>query len=243
MTPSESIRCADCGARNPLRAEWCSQCFASLAPAESTTAPAMPDPAPARTPAPTVPPPGYAPDPSAPAVAPLASGGGRYRQSGGTVEWRCVTCDEWNEVGLVACTTCGTSMAGERVTADRQVPDGVEPSEVRLASWLVPGGGQWLLGQKGRAVARVLIGGLFLLGGLVLVVSGVESGPVATVPGLLLLVGSAAIWVLSAIDVRTFLAGGRRELLADRVFLWLVMGVLGAVIASLLLAAIPALGG
>lgn len=273
MNANETVRCASCDARNPARAEWCSQCFTSLLPSE----PAPPEPAPPEssppeplTQEPPTPRPGlpsvFAPeqsvpttqpsepasdagatspiDPAAtPEVAPLTSGDGRYRRSGDTVQWCCVSCQEWNDVGLVTCTTCGTSMAGRSINADRDIPEGVEPNEVRLASYLLPGGGQWLLGQKGRAVGRILMGALFLLGGLVLVVSGASSGLLAVVPGLLLLIGSATIWVLSALDVRTILAGGRRELLDDRVFLWLVVGVLGAVIASLLLAAIPAISG
>lgn len=82
------MRCPSCGALNPARAAWCTQCFVTLAPA----GPAPPEQV--EEPRPT-------PDPV-----------GDIRTVDGEVEWRCPRCGGWSPLATGSCTTCGGPRTG-----------------------------------------------------------------------------------------------------------------------------------
>lgn len=229
------ITCPNCAARNPATAEWCSQCYDPLG-----SSPVVEDVPATRVADPTLPPPA----PAAPAgVDPvrrddtdLVAGDGRFRTVDGVVEWRCATCDSWNPVDRLVCTVCATPLDGSSGPGDVDLST-VDRDRVMLASWVVPGGGQWLLGQRAKGLSRLLIAAVWLVGALMLLVSA-DGGEAALLPVGVLVAGVVAVWGLSVADARTALSGGTRELLGERAFLWVVVGVLGAVIASMVLQAL-----
>lgn len=254
MSADAAVHCQSCGARNPASAEWCSQCFAPPVPPPTPppVAAAEPEAEPAASVRPAVTSSRVVADvtlplvdPSAPLAAPrsvdpdavgeaIIAGGGRYRRTDEGIDWRCQRCETWNPVELLSCTVCQLPIDG--VTKNPGPPPGLDTKEAVRASWLVPGGGQWMLGQRGRAATRGSMCGLWLLG-IILFALSADGSARALLPVIVLLVGIAVIWVLSAIDTRTVIAGGSRELLDSRMFLRIVVGVIGGVLLTMVAAA------
>jgi hypothetical protein len=233
------MRCGSCGARNPETADWCSQCFVPLGAAPATAADDDPAPVLGDDPAPVLgdePPDRPARDPATGPVdaAPGATdGGGRdVRERDGEVEWRCATCEAWSSLHAPRCERCGAPRTGFGVDQ----PEAVAPEDAeQLVVWtvLLPGLGHVRAGRVGSGVARGVIAVGWLLGGLLLGVGAVRAGtaPVAAVP---LVLGAAAIWVASVRDVAALARGESRELLDARGLLWLVAGVTGLLVVTLL---------
>ena len=218
------MRCPACDARNPDEAQWCSQCLTSLRGA--------PEPAPEPTPEAWSEAPSPVPDDAAvtsPHVdaqdgALLTSGGGRFRRHDGEIEWRCEVCQSWNLVGLARCTVCATPMTGPEAAP---VPDRrATPPVVLLLTVLLPGAGHAALGRMATAWARGLTYLLWLLGGTMLLVTALSSSE-SPLPGAILLLGAAILWLITLLDVQSLLANRTRQILDARVFLWLVVGVIG----------------
>jgi hypothetical protein len=234
---SQAVRCAACGARNSATAGWCTQCYAPLGASSPPAAEevAAPDLAPpsgaaassvAEPPSPAVP--GGAPGPTS--VSPRD-----VRDVDGTVEWRCARCDGWSPLLAATCATCGRARLGfgER-EPDRASPD-VDPRLLTAASVVLPGAGHLLAHRPGTGSARLLLWLLWLVGGLA-TVRGAGSLRLAA-PGLVLLAGAAVLWAATLVDVRRFATGDDREVLAARPLLWLVGGVLVALVLAVLAAA------
>lgn len=154
----------------------------------------------------------------------LASGGGRFRRHDGEIEWRCEVCQSWNLVGLARCTVCATPMTGPEAAPapDRRA----SPPVVLLLTCLLPGAGHAAIGRMATAWARGLTYLLWLLGGTTLLVTALSSGE-SPLPGVILLLGAATLWLITLLDVQSLLANRARQLLDARVFLWLVVGVIG----------------
>lgn len=216
------MRCPQCGARNPDEARWCGQCLTDLTPPPAQDAPATEVADPVEQPDL-----GLAADHDPAAdddVEPLESGGGRFRRHEGEIEWRCLACESWNPVGLVRCSVCSTGMAGPGQTAEPSQP--ASPAVVLTLSAVLPGAGHAALGRMATAWARGLTYLLWLLGGVMLLVSAVGSEE-SLLPGIILLLGAAALWAITMIDTQWLLARQSRQLLDARLFLWLVVGVIG----------------
>lgn len=218
------MRCPSCDARNPDEADWCTQCFARLRP--------EPEPDHTRLPVDDV-----VPEPDASPVAVpatgveaddagelLQSGGGRFRRHEGEIEWRCEVCQSWNLVGLARCTVCGAGMDGPSELAP--VQQRASSSVVLLLSALLPGAGHAALGQMATAWARGLTYLLWVVGGTALLVTALGSGESA-LPGMIPLLGAMVLWAVTLLDVQSLLAYRTRQILDARVFLWLVVGVVG----------------
>jgi hypothetical protein len=212
------VRCPACNAHNPDEAEWCGQCLTRLR-VEPEPGP-EPQPEPARDESPA--------DERA-EVLPAqprdtGTGDGRFRRRDGEFEWRCEICEEWNLVGIARCTVCGTSIWGPEEVA--QPGQRATPGVALLLTALLPGAGHAALGRMGTAWARGLTYLLWVLGGTTLLVTALTSGESA-LPGIILLLGALALWVITLLDVQSLLANRTRQILDARVFLWLVVGVIG----------------
>lgn len=207
-----------CNAHNPDEADWCGQCLSNLR--------AAPEPGPEPEPSPqpqSSPPTGQV---DTPTTQPPDRGAGdrRFRRHDGEFEWRCEICEEWNLVGLARCSVCGTSMGGPHDATGSRQP--AAPGVVLLLTVLLPGAGHAALGLMATAWARGLTYLLWLLGGTTLLVTAISSGE-SVLPGIIPLLGALALWVITLLDVQSLLANRARQILDARVFLWLVVGVIG----------------
>lgn len=255
---ADTIRCPSCNARNGGDAQWCTQCYQSLvAPPDP---PATPDPAAsAGAPAPPAappPPPSVAagepdgllplpPDPAGDASTTgprqLRAGSGRFRETAEGLEWSCGTCDEWNPMERVTCTVCaapfGTALGAEQ---EPERPD-VAPGILTVVSLLLPGAGHWLLGLRGAAALRALLGIVWGLGGLTLFLQARGSGQ-SFLPAVPLLLGWAVVAAGSANDAVVEGGGSGTIVLQGRVLLWLTLAVVGGTFAAVLIGVLAAVG-
>lgn len=230
------MRCPTCNALNPDSAEWCTQCFTSLrAPEPVVDVP--PDPQPEATPQPDV---GDVPPASTDAdAAPqlVQRGNATFRKTAEGLDWQCGRCDTFNPIEVQRCTTCGYGF-GDTVRGPQEadVPD-VDENVALLASAVLPGAGHVLAGRTATGVARGVIFLLFVVGGWLLLreAGATGQGPLPAVP---LLLGALVIWVTTAFDAVLAARGEQRQLLEGRVFFWLVVGVLGLLMAAFAVAAL-----
>lgn len=233
------MRCPSCAARNADGAAWCTQCYAVLDPA------APPEETPERPPAseavereetPSTPDPlGDVPSPGAaqgrragtdgtrPATGPRAP----VRAGEAGLEWRCATCETWNDMDVEECEACGANFSA-LLADDQQATVPRDPQVVLAASLVLPGSGHVMLGRVADGVVR---GGLFIA-----CVAGAAAilGAGGSLPAVPLVLGALVIWALTAADVVSLSRGGRTQLMAPRVLLWLVVAVVGGLILALL---------
>jgi hypothetical protein len=208
------VRCPACGASNPERADWCTQCFGVLRE--------PPAPAPTRGPAAAA-----AADGEQRTDTP-GSGARDVRSVDGEVEWRCTRCDGWNPLGVGRCRTCDAPRHGFGDLAAPPPIDAADRPRLVAATALVPGLGHLLVRRTGSGLARALLGLGWLAGGLA-VLRGEGAGVLPAAP---LLLGAAVIWAGSLHDVLALVDGGR-ELLTPRTLLWATGGVLLALLVTL----------
>ncbi len=112
----------------------------------------------------------------------------------GELAWSCRRCGTANSIDYLDCSVCGWSLFEPlKKQADPARP--VTPDVRRVRAWgIVPGGGQWVLGRKGDAIAR---------GALVVWLIGVGialSNPLVKWAQLLFLMSGVAAWAVSARD-------------------------------------------
>jgi len=187
-------------------ADWCGQCFTSLR--------LDPDPPPAA---------GTAP----PALE--ASGAGRADGVERTATWTCPACEHPNAIELDVCEVCGTTFA--TLFRQEEARPTVDPRTALTSSLLFPGLGHRALGRGADGVAR---GVLFLWTfgtAILLLFSGVASGPVAGLFALYLLL-ALAVYSLSAFEAYRMAQGGG-PIVSSRVLLW---GAVSLVLVSVLMA-------
>lgn len=212
------MRCPACGAHNPDGASWCSQCYTAFGgppgrAGEPGTGPAGEAD---RAPAPDVtdaPPPVT---PGAPGGARREVGNGRdVREVDGNVEWRCRACDGWSPLLASTCLTCASPRQG---FGDPATPSHRElsPATALAVSVAVPGAGHLLAGRIGSGIARAVLGWSWLLVGVWLLVAARAAGR-GSLPALPLLLGAAAVWIGTLVDVHRLAIPRARELLTPRV--------------------------
>lgn len=229
------MRCPHCGATNGETAEWCTQCFELLREPEPEPDPEPPQREGSASATPTTAGTGDAErdmaDQHASSTAQdqaVATRDGKFRRSGDLIEWRCVRCESWNEVGLTTCTTCSAPFA-DTVAPDRdngpEEPE-ASPAAALLASALVAGAGHILLGRSASGSARAVLYVLFVAGSAVLGAEARASGQ-SIVSVLPMVAGALAIWAGSLYDVYVLTSGGERQLLEARALLWLFLGAFG----------------
>lgn len=255
------MTCPACGATNPDDARWCLQCFTEFDAGPADDGPAQ-DPAAgpagaAGTPpaAPGQPGPGQAadaaPEPDGgsgsgrvepPASAVAATADGRFRGDGEALDWRCPDCARWNPLERTTCEACGAALTDLFGPADHErepAAADADPTVVRVVTALVPGVGHALLGRVGAGLARAAVWALWVVGGVALLLQARSAGgpAIAAAP---LLLGAVVLWGLTQHDAHVLLAGRRadEQLLTPRVFLWLVVGVVGLLMLAFVAAAL-----
>ena len=139
-------RCPDCGALAGPDAEWCGQCFRSLAELEA-------DP-PADAGRPPVPAPATAADARA-------------------ATWPCPACGNENGLELDACSVCGTTFAS--LMRQGEAPVRVDPKDAMSASLLYPGLGHRKVGKGLDGLARGVLFTVLAAMAATVLVAGVDS--------------------------------------------------------------------
>jgi hypothetical protein len=228
------VRCAACGARNSASADWCTQCYVRLGP-DATDRPTSRED---RVPSAAAAAPIEAREPTPTGGPPAAARARDVRDRAGTVEWRCRRCDTWSPLLAPACVTCGSARQGFGETDPERHGREVDPALATGLSVVFPGAGHLVVGRPGTGIARLVLWLLWLLGG-VATVRGAGS-LVLALPGLVLLVGAVVLWGATLADVRSLVAGDDREVLGARGLLWLVGGVVVALVVGVLAAALLA---
>ena len=241
---AETKRCPHCGGSNPVNAEWCGQCLqrfvepepepvpeamaegpASVQGAEGDVALAAGAVA-AATPAPADAAAAQAPPPPTAAVG-TQHGAFTVREQG--VVWTCDRCETENPLDVPVCAVCGTSFAEVmRPTQERPERD---PGTAAMVSLFFPGAGHAYIGMWGQAVARGVLSLWVLFVVLVSVLQkGAGSGLIAVVFGLV----AFALWAAAAHDAyREAQHQESQVLLKGKVFLYLVLGLLGLLMVLL----------
>jgi hypothetical protein len=212
------MRCPACGATNPEEAAWCGQCYTTFGQPEPE-----PDPAPQQE-----------EGSPAPAVDPTTASG--FRKRGDVVEWQCLRCDAYTSVDELTCGVCGTPLAA-RYEMDTPEPEHNWSAALAL-SVVAPGAGHLAVSRYGAGAGRLLLFTVWLLGGVLLTATGGAGAWPAAAP---LYLGAAAVWAGSLLDIYQ-LQHGNRELLAGRVLLWMVVGVIVLSMVGMFAAAGGALG-
>jgi hypothetical protein len=206
----DETRCPNCSAVVSADAEWCGQCFTSLRAVE-----AAPEPVSARVPGPLV-------------TAEVPEGG-RVEAT-----WPCPTCGSPNHIEVDLCRVCGTSFA--QLLRQQEEPPTVSPRDAFLWSLTFPGVGHAKLGRAADGIAR---GTLFVLTfglTLVIVLSGVSSGPVFGVVALLL-VSALTLYLGSAAEAYRIAEGGA-PFVSARALLWATVALIMVSVALLALSVV-----
>lgn len=240
------MRCPTCAALNPESADWCSQCYVAL----RIETPRPPS-APAEPATPPVPPPAVAvPQPTSPAAGPGTeialgeeSSDGRFRRTEDGLDWRCAVCSEWNPLDLLSCAVCGAGFGravGATGAADDLTPMTEGTATVMTA--VLPGLAHVMVGRSAAGYLRMALYVVLLLGGVLLVRAAASAGQ-SILPGIPMVIGALTVLVVSILEAPRLAGGDDTPILTGRFVLWLVVGVLGALMASFLLATLEATGG
>jgi len=144
----EERRCPSCGALVIADAQWCGQCFTSLAEPE--------------------------PEPE-PAAVGATSSAATDRPSR-VPTWRCPACEHDNAIELDACVVCGTSFA-TLMRQDEERPK-VDPKDALAWSLIFPGLGHRKVGRGVDGLARGVLFAVLFSMALLTGLSGVRSGAV-----------------------------------------------------------------
>jgi hypothetical protein len=186
-------------------AEWCGQCFRSLA-----------EPAPDPEPVPSN-------------VAEAAVVGTRQAgvpapagSVGATPSWPCPSCGNATPIELDACPVCGSTFA-DLMRQDRPRP-AVEPGTAFARSLAFPGLGHRSLGLGLDGLARGVLFATLAVLTLVVFGSGVRSGALLAV-ALFLLVMTLAVYLGSAYEAFR-IADGAAPFVSTRTLLWITVGVI-----------------
>ena len=206
-------RCRDCGALASPDAEWCGQCFRSLAEPEPQLEPAA-DPAPHHA-----------------AVAAGRAEGATAERPARAPVWPCPACEHENPIELDACAVCGTTFAALMRQAD--APPKVDPIDALKASLLLPGLGHRKVGRSLDGLARGVLFAVLASMAATMFVAGV------TTPGTFgvfaLFLGAALlVYVGSAFEAYRLAEGGQ-PFVSSRALLWATVVV---IIGSVLLLAV-----
>jgi hypothetical protein len=209
----EEARCPNCSALVTADAEWCGQCFTSLRRPEPQLAGATPGP-----------------------VVTAPRNGSQEGRRAAT--WPCPTCGSANPIEADVCQVCGTAFA--QLLRQHDPRPEISPRDAFLWSLTFPGVGHAKLGRAGDGIAR---GTLFVLTfglTLVIVLSGVPSGPVFGVVALLL-VSALAMYLGSAAEAYRIAEGGA-PFVSARALLWATVALIMVSVALLALSVMTVSG-
>lgn len=219
MSRVDERRCPNCCALVSAEAEWCGQCYASLAAHPLEEAPPVSAPAPPVSAAPRE------------GVVPLQA-----RE--GEPAWPCPVCGNRNPVDLEACAACGTPFS--QLLREPEPRVDVAPGSAAAWSLAFPGLGHVRCGRSFDGVARAI---LFLwTAGTVVVLLVSRSGRAGLGPTgpllFLFLAAALALYATSALDAFR-VASGDHPLVSSRMLLW---GSAGLVLLSVVIATVITVG-
>jgi hypothetical protein len=148
--------------------------------------------------------------------------------------WPCPTCGNDNAIELDACSVCGTSFAALLRGEDRAKD--VDPGAAFTRSLMFPGLGHKMVGRGLDGLARGALFWWMFLTTVLLLVSGVRSGPMVV---LLALFGGATIFIyLFTAYEASRMARGNALIVSSRMLLWcaVAMVIVSVLIAGFLIA-------
>lgn len=152
------------------------------------------------------------------------------------VVWTCPRCETQNPLDVQACTVCGTTFA-EAVKGPEPERPQRDPGTAALVSLFLPGAGHGYLGLWPQAVARAVISAWVVLTALLGAIQGTI--PITLVFGL----AAVALWVLAAHDAYREAQGDPASaILKGRLFMYVVMGLLGMLFVMLVATAMQGSG-
>jgi hypothetical protein len=265
----EKTRCPNCGALNVADAQWCNQCLTRfVAPEPPPPPPAvveagsdaeedawwerasvldanagLPDPLVAHqaaTAPPAQAPPMGTPLDFKPPDEAVGRERGAFKIKSEGVMWTCSVCDSENPLSASLCSVCGTSFATALKPPKRTFED-KDAGTATLWSLFIPGAGHAYLGLWAQAWARGILSFWVIL---IVLISALQKG----VPGantIPILFGAIAffLWVVNAHDAfREAVGVPSQVILKGRMFVWVVLGILGLLMLMLFTAAMQARG-
>ncbi|HWC69591.1 MAG TPA: hypothetical protein VG993_00360 [Actinomycetota bacterium] len=213
-------RCPDCGALASPDAEWCGQCFRSLAESAPDQDPGAVS--------------GAEPERQAMAVRAGPASAGSVEATGAVPRapsWPCPTCGNDNDLELDACAVCGTTFAS--LMRQDETPDRVDPKEALSASLLFPGLGHRKVGRGLDGLARGVLFAVLAVMAATVLVSGVSSAGTFGVFALFL--AAALLVYLGTAYEAHHLASGGSPIVSSRTLLWATVVV---IIGSVMLLAV-----
>ena len=174
------------------------------------------------------------PEPAAagPAVAPAGRATSSPAGAKAAATWPCPTCGEDNPIELDTCAVCGTSFA--QLLRQEEAPGRRATRRVPVVAH-VPGVGHAKVGRAPDGIARDAVRPHVRLA-LVIVVSGVRTGPVFAVV-LLLLVAALTLYLGSAAEAYRIADGGE-PFLSARALLWATVALIMIAVSLLAMSAI-----
>jgi hypothetical protein len=146
---------------------------------------------------------------------------GAFKVTETGVTWTCGRCDTENSMEAAVCVVCGADLATTLRPPEPERPQR-DPNMVAMLSLFMPGAGHAYLGQWPQGVARAVVQ-LWMLA--TVVIGAVQGSPLVW-----LTFGAASfgLWMIAAHDAyREATDKGRGVILQGRMFLWLVLGLLG----------------
>jgi len=169
-------------------------------------------------------------------AAPVVRREGAFAIAGDEISWTCDRCDTDNELSAPACRVCGTRFGAAPQPSIVVTRD---PNNVAMLSLFFPGAGHAYLGMWAQAIARAALT-IWVLA--VVLVAALQKG----VPGsgsIVVIFGATAfaLWGLTAHDAyREASNDPSGVILRPRIFLYLTIGLLFALFASVMAAVINA---
>jgi hypothetical protein len=220
----EMDRCSSCGGLNAAGADWCGQCLRRFTPPEASS------PEPSR-PGREIPPAADKP------VARTSGQSGAFRIDDRGVAWTCARCETVNDLRARVCSVCGTGFA--ETIKEPETPIVGDPNKAVLYSLFYPGAGHAYLGLWSQAVARAVMSTWVVA---VMMFAAFQKGvPGAMIIAVLFGLSSFVLWACAAHDAyREARHEGGAVILKGRSFLWVTIGLLGLLFASLMVAGFTA---
>ena len=251
-------RCPNCGALNPLEAEWCSLCLTRF---EDPHPQVQPEPEPEPEPEPAMTAPVVAPgvpdplDPATPlwaaehsagegaAIPPEAVGTerGAFKVTEEGIRWTCGTCETENPIESTFCSACGAPIAATVVPSAKKRVEG-DPGTAALLSMAFAGAGHGYLKLWGQAIAR----GVVQLWILLTVVAGFSQADNGGRGGIVAAIFSLVALGFTMVAAHDAYREARHEanqtILKGRMFLYVVLALLMLLMTLLVVTGLQARG-
>ncbi|MGI8407765.1 MAG: zinc ribbon domain-containing protein [Actinomycetota bacterium] len=160
---------------------------------------------------------------------------GAFKVTEAGVVWACTRCGTENSMDEQFCEVCGSTFGDTLLPPPPEGPKR-DPGMTAIWSLIFPGAGHAYLGMWGQAVSRGMISVWVTMTALLTAIQAENGLPlVAIIFGL----AATALWIVHAHDAyREALGDGRAVLMKGRVFLYVVLGLLGLLIVLLVGAAV-----